>query len=408
MNLPIEDRLQIRELELNNLFEVIRAINSNVTEENLYRIYKFTLNSNADLSKLALIVHTENENWITKVSFGATKPEEGYRFDYAQLEPFGRKDGEPQPAPALFSEFDSLIPIVHKEKALAFVLVGSAKRASTEEVLDLNFIRTLSNIILVAVENKKFARKEKRQEALRRQLDLAKDVQNLLFPKELPYSERLKVAANYHPHHTVGGDYYDFIPIGDDRFLICVADVSGKGVPAAILMSNFQAALRVMVRHTNDLRVIVEELNTLIIQNSGGGSFITAFFAIYNFTTRSLTYINAGHNPPFLFKGDELHYLNDGTTVIGGFDPLPFLNIATLNNLNRFMLFCFTDGFTETYNPEGEELGEEQLAQYIRTKLALDPAELHEDLLNFLNQYKGDGKLADDVTLISCRVDNRE
>lgn len=405
MNLSLEDRLQMREIELNDLFEIIRAINSNATEENLYRIYKFTLSSNPNIMRLALLVYEEGA-WICKVNYGAESLREGKPYVYKEI-PKENPEGK-LPVPEDLSEFDQLIPIQHKSQVLAYVLIGVGAEKAGTEALDLNFLQTLSNIIIVAVENKKLARKQKKQEALRRQLEIAKDVQNLLFPKKLPYDDRLKVAANYHPHHTVGGDYYDFIPIGEDRFLICVADVSGKGVPAAILMSNFQAALRVMVRHTNDLSVIVEELNRLIIENSRGGSFITAFFAIYNFTTASLTYINAGHNPPFLFRhsSQEAHFLSEGTTIIGGFEPLPFLNVATLNNLKQFFLFCFTDGFTEAYNEEGQELGEEALCDFISTKLDHDPLELHEELLNFLNTYKGHSKLADDVTLISCRVEH--
>ncbi|MGF1534699.1 MAG: PP2C family protein-serine/threonine phosphatase [Bernardetiaceae bacterium] len=404
MSLSLEDQLQMRELELNDLFEIIRAINSNATEDNLYRIYKFTLSSNPTIDKLALCVR-ENEaaEWVCKVSFGAAYPTEGQVLERDLSQITQTPDGRIPD----FAEFETIIPIRHKNKVLAQVLLAPPKDSTTVKALDINFLDTLSNIIIVAVENKKLARKQKKQEALRRQLEIAKDVQNLLFPKALPYNDRLKVAANYHPHHTVGGDYYDFISIDADRFLICVADVSGKGVPAAILMSNFQAALRVMVHHTNDLRTIVEQLNRLIIQNSGGGSFITAFFAIYDFKTYSLTYINAGHNPPFLFRGnsDEVQFLSEGTTIIGGFDPLPFLNLSTINNLNRFLLFCFTDGFTETYNEAGEELGEDNLCQYVKDNLQLPPKLLHEQLLSYLNKFKGDAKLADDVTLISCRVD---
>lgn len=404
MSVSLEDRLHMRELELNDLFEIIRAINSNATEENLYRIYKFTLSSNQTIAKLALLVRDERQNWACAVSFG-NELEEGAVIGSESMENLGEGSST---RPAFLREFDHVIPVQHKSRVLAYVLISYDQARVKDAATDLNFLQTLTNIIIVAIENKKLARKEKKQEALRRQLEIAKDVQNLLFPKTLPYNDKLQVTANYHPHHSVGGDYYDFIPIGEDRFLVCVADVSGKGVPAAILMSNFQAALRVMAHHTNDLTVIVEELNRLIIENSGGGSFITAFFAIYNFTTRSLTYINAGHNPPFLFRSvtGEVQYLDEGTTVIGGFDPLPFLNVATINNLNQFLLFCFTDGFTETYNAEGEELGEEALCRFIQTKLHHEPLELHEELLNFLNNYKGDGKLADDVTLISCRVRN--
>jgi sigma-B regulation protein RsbU (phosphoserine phosphatase) len=105
----------------------------------------------------------------------------------------------------------------------------------------VKFIQALSNIIIVAIENKKLARKQLEQEAFRKELEIASDVQQFLFPDKLPNTERLKMEASYLPHDLVGGDYYDFIPINKNQFLLCVADVSGKGIPAALMMSNFQA-----------------------------------------------------------------------------------------------------------------------------------------------------------------------
>src|SRR5690606_1346513 len=126
--------------------------------------------------------------------------------------------------------------------------------------------------------------------------------------------------ASYFPHQTVGGDYYDYVRLPEDKFLVCIADVSGKGIPAALLMSNFQASLQALVRQTTDLDYIIRELNFLVKQNSGGERFITFFAAIYDLKKRRLTYINAGHNPPLLISGGKILLLEQGTTVLGAFD----------------------------------------------------------------------------------------
>ena len=337
-------QLQTKEMELRTLFETIEAINENASEDHLYRIYQLTLRSRPNLQKLALYVF--DEVWACKANFGTNTDYRYVELDetITSIKELHITQINDQLSPQ-FREFSHIIPIFHKSTTLAFAFLTVRKQTTPQE---LDFIEALSNIIIVAIENKKLVRRQIKQENLRKQLDIAKEVQSLLFPKKLPYNDRLKVTASYQPHHTVGGDYYDFVEIDDHKFLLCIADVSGKGVPAAILMSNFQAALRVLLRKKTPLREVVEELNYQIIQNARGENFITAFFAEYDFLKRTLTFVNAGHNPPFLFANNKIDLLNDGTTVLGGFEPLPFLQLRTIKNLDSFLLFCFTDGFTET------------------------------------------------------------
>jgi phosphoserine phosphatase RsbU/P len=401
MSLNAEVRLQLKELELNSLFETIRAINDNASEDHLYKIYRFTLYSNKHIGKMALYVLDE-ETWACKAVFG-TKNDFRERDLPEQFRMIGKitqlVDIEENTE---FSEFDFLIPVKHKDSVLALVFIGKQKSILDDELLDTNFIEALSNIIIVAIENKKLVRRQLKEQALRKQLEIAKQVQSLLFPKKLPYTDQLKVVASYLPHHSVGGDYYDFIQSSPQKFMICIADVSGKGVPAAILMSNFQAALRILIRKQTPLRNVVEELNQLIIQNSGNENFITAFFCEYDIEHKSLTYINSGHNPPFLFTNDnQKQFLSEGSTILGAFQPLPFLNISTLNGLDNFLLFCFTDGFIETYNDRGDEFGTDQLYSYIDQHKNIDPKELHEKLIRHLYHFKGGNAYPDDITLLS-------
>ncbi|MCS7017524.1 MAG: PP2C family protein-serine/threonine phosphatase [Cytophagales bacterium] len=392
-----EFKLQMKEMQLNALFETIQAINENASEEQLFRIYKLTLQASHYIKKLALYVHEEGR-WECKAQYGVLT-------DFSQ-EPLPssvlalRNAGELHLTEGYFSVFNYALPVRHKDTMLAYVLIDTA-----QDIKDLNFLATLSNIILVAIENKKLARKQAQQEAFQRQMNIAKEVQSLLFPKKLPYNERLQIVASYQPHHSVGGDYYDYIEIAKDKFMVCIADVSGKGVPAAILMSNFQAALRILVREGKSLPYIIQTLNELILENSRGENYITAFFMEYDFSTRTLTYVNAGHNPPFLFLNDgSIQHLQEGTTILGGFKKLPFLDIISIAELSNFLLFCFTDGFIETYNDKGEIFGVEQLAAFVKAHQHLDRKQLHSELLKYLNQFRGEQAYVDDITLLSCSV----
>ena len=143
----------------------------------------------------------------------------------------------------------------------------------------------------------------------------------------------------------------------------------------------------------------------MIIQNSGGGHFITAFFFLYNKKEKTAVYINAGHNAPFLFLNQHnVQRLEEGTTILGTFDKLPFLSVANLNNLEDFLIFCYTDGFTETAAENGDEFGDDNLLEGIKENFENSHQELHERLFDKLHLFKGNNPYPDDITLLSCRL----
>jgi sigma-B regulation protein RsbU (phosphoserine phosphatase) len=307
--------------------------------------------------------------------------------------------------PQEFKEFDIVIPVFHKDKVLAYVFVSEMRKDGETHAIDTTFVQTLTNIMVVAIENKKLARRQLAQEALNKELEIAQQVQSMLFPKKMPYTDALQVKAYYFPHHSIGGDYYDFIEIDKDKFLLCVADVSGKGVPAALLMSNFQASLRILARRTTNLEEIVRELNYVIYQNSGGGSFITFFCCLYERDHQKFSFINSGHNPPlFCDENDQIHLLEKGTTVLGVFHPLPFLDKMVIEKVQSFLLMTYTDGVTETRNREDEEFGQDRLMAFFQENKHTNPEELHSRLVHIIDEFRVGNQYADDVTIFSCRV----
>lgn len=403
--LSLKSRFEIKELELNALLEVTQAINNNVPEESLYKIFNFTLRSNLNIKKLALFVL--DDWWNCKVNFGTHENflQIALPDYYKTLNGLSSIKGEESE----FSEFDIVIPVAHKRNTLALVFVGGFYKDDPRYEYEdaIKFIQALSNIIIVAIENKKLARRQLEQEALRKELEIASDVQQFLFPKKLPNAERLKVEASYLPHDRVGGDYYDYVPINKNQFLLCVADVSGKGIPAALMMSNFQASLRTLLRQTPNLTDIIEALNYQVLENTKGEKFITCFAAIYDLSLKTMVYVNAGHNPPILWnKTNGIRLLEEGSTVLGAMDPLPFLNEGFVTGLDDFLLFCYTDGLTETMNEQGNEFGQESLLRYFQhdhTYLK-DLKTIHQDIIVALDTFKGRNAYHDDITMLSCRV----
>lgn len=400
----LQKKYNLKELQVNALLEITQAINNNLSEESLYKIYDFTLRANLNITKLALFVM--DEAWSCKVSYGT-------RRDCRTMQPpedlielkLVTRIRELKERNDVFGEFDYVVPVIHKDNLLAIVFIGGIREEGSSANSHLRFIQALSNIIIVAIENKKLARRQLEQESLRKELEIASDVQHFLFPDSLPYGPRLKIAASYLPHDRIGGDYYDYIPLNKNQFLLCIADVSGKGIPAALLMSNFQASLRTLVRQTPNLREIVEELNYQVLENAKGEKFITFFACIYDHSLKTLAYINSGHNPPVLIKGDTIELLHEGSTVLGAMHPLPFLNEGFVTDLNDFVLFCYTDGLTETMNENDEDFGEDRLLEFFQQKHVDDLQQIHSNIIHSLDSFKGNRSYHDDITLLSCKIE---
>jgi phosphoserine phosphatase RsbU/P len=404
-DLLLKKQIEKKELELNALLEITQAINSNLPEDSLYKIFNFTLRSNLNLTRMALFVL--DDIWNCKAHFGTRKNYQRTKLDERmklvknihRIAEFDNCD---------FDEFDIVIPVAHKMDTLALVFIGGIddQQEEHERAENIKFIQALTNIIIVAIENKKMARKQLEQEAFRKELEIASDVQQFLFPKKLPNTEHLKVEASYLPHDRVGGDYYDYVPINKNQFLICVADVSGKGIPAALLMSNFQASLRTLLRQTPNLTEIVEALNYQVMENTKGEKFITFFGAIYDISLKTMVYINSGHNPPILWqKNKGIRLLEDGSTVLGAMQPLPFINEGFIDNLEDFTLFCYTDGLTETVNEKNQEFGQQALIDYFEENHTKPLKTIHQDIIVALDGFKGRNGYHDDITILTCRIE---
>lgn len=403
--LNIANRYELKELELNALLEITQAINENLSESSLYKIYNFTLRANLKLGKLMLLVQ-DKKQWELKLSFGTQK-------DYSMVDENAYQLVEKRkilfPADLVnspFDEFEVAIPVFHKNELLAIVFLGGVTNSEERELIEnhLNFIQALTNIIMVAIENKKMAREKLEQEVYAKEMEIAKKVQQLLFPKSLPENSNFSIDAHYSPHHTVGGDYYDWLSIDEHRKIVCIADVSGKGVPAALLMSNFQASLRTLLRKTSDLKEIIHDLNHQVFESANGENFITFFIALIDLKEKKLTYVNAGHNPPFLMSSNgTIQKLEEGTLVLGALREIPFLEIGTIKIEKVQTLLLYTDGLTEAFNEKEEEFGPDRVMDILNKNISVKPSLILSSILKEIDTFIGKRALSDDITLLACQ-----
>ena len=396
------NKYQRKELELKALLEITQAINENQPESVLLNIFKFTCLVHLEIKAMILYVAKEGE-FEKKIAHGVKGKIPSVLLSSQVID--HKESGELRldlSGEFSFSELETYLPVYHKEKLLALLFL---KRKSDEVELDLDFTQAITNILVVALENKRFARRQIQQEVLNREVAIASQVQQMLFPSDLPNTQELKVKVTYFPHSMVGGDYYDLIRKSKEKVYFCVADVSGKGIAAALLMSNFQAALRTLLRSDASLEVILHQLNYTLFENTKGERFITFFLGEYDFGKKRLRYVNAGHNPPILCweKGGKTELLEAGTTILGAFEQLPFLETGERQNLDSFTIHLYTDGLTEILNARDEEFGEERLQKFVSSHLTTDPERFHIEFFQEIEDFKGPIPLRDDLTFMSLR-----
>ena len=240
---------------------------------------------------------------------------------------------------------------------------------------------------------------------IRNERYIARKVQEDLIPNSLPNSKKLKITSSYMPHYALGGDYYDYIPLTKDKFLICIADVSGKGIPAALLMSNVQASLRTMARQSHNLKKIVEELNFQINLRGLSERFVSMFLCIYSFKSKELEYVNCGHPHPILYHNNKVETLDKGSTVLGMFYQLPKFSISKIKMKESFNLFCYTDGIIEAKNDFGEFYGSKRLLSLFTSKKK-KPKKFIKLVIEDLNNFRGKNLTDDDITLLMTTVRN--
>jgi phosphoserine phosphatase RsbU/P len=228
-------------------------------------------------------------------------------------------------------------------------------------------------------------------------------MQNMLFPENLPNDQFLEASAYYLPQREVGGDYYDFIRLNENEYVFCMADVSGKGISAALMMANFQANLRALITTNTTLYDLIRELNTKVMNNAKGEKFITLFLAKYNKITRVMNFINAGHNPPVLISKDVNILLRTGCAGLGMVDELPKIKEGVITVVPGTILMCYTDGVVELENETGEDFGIERLRTIFFQNMTKSMKEVNEIVMDKLEEFKGNMEYFDDIALLACR-----
>ncbi|MBK8679912.1 MAG: PP2C family protein-serine/threonine phosphatase [Sphingobacteriales bacterium] len=403
--------LLLLKLRIDTLLDVTKAINQNNSTAELFKIYEFVLRAQMSVASMAIFYFDgqwkftggygfdNNNNDSTDVA--ETIPFSDYLLQFTHITPL-----DPPTKPACYASFEVAVPVYHKDKPLAFVLLGKFASHVKESLYTehYDFIQAVTNIIIVAIENKRLFKQRIEQERLLKELEVAGQVQNLIIPKQLPSNKRVDMQGIYQPHHNIGGDFYDYIPLNNHEFMVCMADISGKGIGAAMLMAHAQAIVRTLALENPDLKVLIRKLNKRLLETTNGDHFITFFIANCNLKQRTLTYVNAGHNPQILAQDNKITWLNNGCTLLGAFSNLKEIVVTTEQLKPNALILTYTDGITDLENEAGQRFETERLLAFTTQNAHQKADDFNLQLLQTLKQYKGRQNFTDDVSVLTFRV----
>ena len=396
------DRLRMSKFKLESLLDITLSINANLPTEVLLSKYESILRENLGIGKI--LIFKRSETWECLVNGGFPKSYEKINVEERLL---GLDDITYVSSDMDFEGVDIIVPVFNNNVHLAFLFIGDIEEEGegmSPVLKHLHFIQTISNIILVAIENIRLHKESLRQEALKKELELAARMQKMLIPdnRHMPQNPLIIVNGFYSPHYEVGGDYYDCLRLSDTKTGFCIADVSGKGISAAILMSNFQASLRALFTADIDLELLIKKLNSIVVSNAAGEKFITFFVARYDQKKKTLEYINAAHNPPVFYNtysGEVLH-LPASCVGIGMLDEIPVVKKSEISVKGYSKIVCYTDGLSELKDEEGKDIGTNVIIKYISNK---EPVVKNiQEMIKYLGIPDTNPYLFDDVSIISA------
>ena len=393
----------LKSLEVDTLLDITNAITRQMDEDSLLKIFLFTVVANFKINKL-LVYSRELLGWEVVLKHNCqnesliqinTLQKLSKNFDFITFEEGDIYDNT-------YTKFNIFIPVGRENRNIGLIFLSGLRKIDNAQQLEsLKFIQTIANIITVAIQNTRLYKRKLAQQAIKKEIELTRKLQSKLIPSNLPLNNQLKIFANYIPHYEVGGDYFDYLKINENEFYLCIADVSGKGLVAAMIMSNLQAALRILVKLNCEISKIITELNSLIFQNTKGEKFVTLFLAHVNILEKKIKYINCGHNEPIFYeKGQKLRLLSEGSLILGAFENLPNIEIGLIENVKPdTLLFAYTDGLIEAYDQNNTD----NALEIIKTTILDNTSswKLNAEILEKMNIKNAS---FDDITVLSCFI----
>ncbi|NBC27825.1 MAG: SpoIIE family protein phosphatase [Bacteroidetes bacterium] len=396
--------------ELNTLFDLSKEFNLLADRDKISRIFKFALMGQLFIRSFFLVYRSDNRaELLASSNLSANIPTDTLNRLLKETEEITNVDEELAEEFPVLKESDicSLITIsVHGRKV---ALIGVGNRANSEPFTesDYNFLKSLSNLAINSIQRTYLIEERIEKERMEEELSLAKSIQNKLLPDVIPDIPGADLSAVTVSCYQVGGDYYDIVETPDGNHILAIADVTGKGFAASLLMANLQSMLHILLPFDITLPVATERINDLLYQNTPIDKFITFFWGKYHHQTNRFHYVNAGHNPPLLLRNNSSEFceLSEGGLLLGAMESTIPYESADLQLSSGDIIVFYTDGVNEARSQKtDEEFGEERLQEIIHANRDKTSQKIQDAIIRNVKEFTGASQY-DDLTLIVFKAD---
>ncbi|HYE57285.1 MAG TPA: SpoIIE family protein phosphatase [Rhodothermales bacterium] len=387
---------------LETLFELSKAFAATTDRAAIARLLGFSLMGQTTAARHAFLAEPPGSNGLILLSARGLATD---LFDDATLKKLSECDAPHAPEGVLAEAGAALVvPLPQEGRTCGALVLGPRAGGKPYAEEDVDLVRAIGQLALGAVRNSFLLDEQVQKRRMEEEMRLARSIQERLLPQTLPVLPGVDLAAEAVPSRAVGGDLYDARVMADGRLFLAVADVTGKGVPASLLMANLQACLHTLLPDPGPLEGVAARINRVICENTSSTTFITAFFCAYDPVTGALEYVNCGHNPPYLVRGDgTVEELREGGLLLGVIKSATFTpGQATLEKGDTVVLF--TDGVTEALGPNNEEFMEERLVAVLQATVGMGAQERLRAIQDAVSAFTGPvSEASDDLTLVVLR-----
>lgn len=395
--------------KLNSLFELGKVFNSNFQSiEETIKLLRYTLLGNYGIKDLIIFSkYRANDFYILSKNTSIEIPTD-YFLSLNELKNRILLEPEHQNSILKFlyeKEFQLVIPVTNQRNEITSIACLGKKLNNTEfSDADIEFLESIINLSVLSVENSILFKESIEKQALENELKIAREIQLALLPNSIPEIKEYEVSAVNKPAMHVGGDYFDVLKLTDTQYALVIADVTGKGTPASLLMANVQSAVHSFLKFFEDehfnLIDVTQKINEVIYSNTSSEKFITFFWGILDINDGSFNYVNAGHNQPLLFRNNEIIHLDEGGLMIGIMESgFPYQS-GKINFITGDILVMYTDGVIEQNDSDQLEYGEERLISTVSNSINESTDYILNSVLNSVENFGYGMKQFDDQTLI--------
>lgn len=397
--------------ELNTLFDLSKQFNELEGREAIADMLKFTLMGHLFVRRIffAYRTHQADRNPLciahNSLDYIPNESDLNALFDAYSTSTIVAAKDMPASHTIHQNHIDRVFYLHFQNELLGVIALGTKANGKPISKEEEQFILSMSNLALLSVQKVSLLQQKVEKERMEDELNLAKSIQKGLLPDALPSWEKFELFGMNRSSRQVGGDYYDFRKGQDGSWYLAIADVTGKGIPASLLMSNLQAALQTLLQATTDLSEASSRLNDTIYNNTPSDKFITFFWGRFDPETGVFEYVNAGHNPPMLYKAQDqsITELQEGGLLLGAMPSMMPYEQGRCVLSKGDVLLMFTDGVTESFNAQEEEYGEERLAHFIAQNADKSAKLLSEALVQEIMDFS-DGIQFDDLTMLVLKA----